>query len=60
MCECVVEYTGHKGFTAAWEDTWLRLADEEETTKLKMHRLKDCPTHTNKDLVLKRVSELKP
>ena len=34
--------------------------DKEETTKLKKHRLKDCPTHANKDLVLKRINELKP
>ena len=33
--------------------------DYENTPNLKKHRVKDFPTHTNKDVVLKRINELK-
>ena len=33
--------------------------DYEETQNLKKCRVKDCPYHTNKDKILKRVNELK-
>ena len=34
-------------------------ADYRETPNLKRHRVKNCPTHANKDLILKRIKELK-
>ena len=33
--------------------------DYEETTKLKSHNVKDCPNHANKNMILKRINELK-
>ena len=33
--------------------------DYEETQKLKKHRVKDCPHHTKKDKILKRINESK-
>ena len=29
VCQCVIEHTGHQGFNPAWEETWLRFADED-------------------------------
>ena len=33
--------------------------DYEETQNLKKHSVKDCPSHANKDKILKRINELK-
>ena len=33
--------------------------DYEEKPDLKKHQVKDCPTHANKDLVLKKINEFK-
>ena len=33
--------------------------DYEETPNPKKHRVKDCSSHANKDLVFKRINELK-
>ena len=33
--------------------------DSEETPNLKRHNVKDCPSHANKDIILKRIIELK-
>ena len=29
--------------------------DNEETSNLKRHNVKDCPSHANKDMTLKRL-----
>ena len=29
VCQCVIEHTGHHGFNPAWEEAWLRFADED-------------------------------
>ena len=52
MCDCIVEYTGHNGINPSWKDY-------EETLNPKKHRVKDFPTHAKKDLILKKVNELK-
>ena len=33
--------------------------DYEETINLKRHNMKGCPSHANKDMILKRIIELK-
>ena len=33
--------------------------DYEETPNLKRHNVRDCPSHANEDMVLKRFNELK-
>ena len=33
--------------------------DYEETQNLKKHNVKDCPSHANKDKIIKRINELK-
>ena len=54
--------TGQNGFNPACDETWILFTndeDNEKTPNLKKHPVRDCSTHTNNDLLLKRIIELK-
>ena len=62
MCECIVDYTGHTVSIQRGRKLGYALpmrTDYDETTKLKKFRVKGFPFHADRNLILKRINELK-